>query len=69
MTITATIGATAMLLPLLLALAGTDLYKPHNLIGALPPLLLVAAIGFGVEEGGGSALRAQSQPVRCSPPS
>ena len=51
MTITATIGATAMLLPLLLALAGTDLYKPHNLIGALPPLLLVAAIGFGVEEG------------------
>ena len=52
MTITATIGATAIMLPLLLALAGTDLYKPHNLIGALPPLLLLAAIGFGVERGG-----------------
>ncbi len=46
------IGAAAILLPLLLALLGTDLYKPHNLIGALPPLLLVAAIGFGVERGG-----------------
>ena len=46
------IAATAIILPLALALSGTDLYKPHNLIGALPPLLLVGAIGFGVERGG-----------------
>ncbi|MGH2973752.1 MAG: glycosyltransferase family 39 protein [Solirubrobacterales bacterium] len=41
------IGLAAFALPVALALAGFDLFKPHNLIGVLPPLLLAAAIGFG----------------------
>jgi hypothetical protein len=45
------IASSGVVLPLALALLGTDLYKPHNLIGALPPLLLVAALGFGVKRG------------------
>jgi hypothetical protein len=41
------IGATAIGLPIVLAVLGLDFLNPRNLIAALVPLLILVAIGFG----------------------
>jgi mannosyltransferase len=45
-------GGAAIMVPLLLALAGVDFLNPRNLIGSVVPLLVVAALGFGAQRGG-----------------
>lgn len=51
-TVAAVIGGAGIALPLLLAVAGADFINPRNLIGALVPLLILVAIGFGLHRGG-----------------
>jgi mannosyltransferase len=46
------VGGGAIALPLFLAVVGTDFINPRNLIGALVPLLIVVAIGFGMPRSG-----------------
>jgi hypothetical protein len=46
------IGATAILLPLLLSLVGIDFLVYKNVIGALVPLTVAVAAGFAVPEAG-----------------
>jgi mannosyltransferase len=48
----AVVGLSALLLPLLMAVIGIDLFRPRNLIAVLPPLLAVAAIGFAGKRAG-----------------
>jgi 4-amino-4-deoxy-L-arabinose transferase-like glycosyltransferase len=50
------VGGGALALPLLLAVVGTDFINPRNLIGALVPLLIVLAIGFGYRGAGNAGL-------------
>ncbi|HXF00524.1 MAG TPA: glycosyltransferase family 39 protein [Solirubrobacterales bacterium] len=50
------VGGGALALPLLLAVVGTDFINPRNLIGALVPLLIVLAIGFGCRGAGKAGL-------------
>ena len=50
------VGGGALALPLLLALVGLDFVNPRNLIGALVPLLIVIAIGFGCRGAGKAGL-------------
>ena len=40
------VGVAGVLLPVLLALVGVDFLNPRNVLPALPPLLVVVAIGF-----------------------
>jgi hypothetical protein len=42
------VGGGAILLPVALAVVGIDFINPRNLVGALVPLLIFAAIGLGV---------------------
>ena len=58
------VGAGALALPLLLAVVGLDFINPRNLIGALVPLLIVLAIGFGGRGAGKAGLSAAA--VTCS---
>ena len=51
-------GGGALALPLLLAVLGPDFVNPRNLIGALVPLLIVLAIGFGCRGAGRAGLAA-----------
>ena len=46
------VGGAAIAMPVLFAVAGIDFVNPRNLIGALVPLLILVAIGFGVRAGG-----------------
>jgi 4-amino-4-deoxy-L-arabinose transferase-like glycosyltransferase len=46
------VGGGAIALPLLLAVVGADFINPRNLIGALVPLLILVAIGFGMPRSG-----------------
>lgn len=46
------VAASAILIPLLLAVAGLDFINPRNLIAGLVPILALAAIGFGAERSG-----------------
>jgi mannosyltransferase len=52
------VGGGALALPLLLAVVGLDFVNPRNLIGALVPLLIVLAIGFGGRGAGRAGLAA-----------
>ncbi len=44
----ASVGLASMAVPVLLAVLGLDFVNPRNLIAAVVPLLVAAAIGFGV---------------------
>jgi hypothetical protein len=44
----AVVGGAAIVVPVLLAVVGIDFINPRNLVGALVPLLVFLAIGFGV---------------------
>jgi mannosyltransferase len=46
------IAAAAIAVPIVLAVAGLDFLNPRNLIGALIPLLIVVAVGFGCRGAG-----------------
>jgi mannosyltransferase len=46
------VGGGAVVLPLLLAVVGIDFINPRNLIGALVPLLILLAVGFGMPRSG-----------------
>jgi len=52
------VGGGALGLPLLLAVLGLDFINPRNLIGALVPLLVVLAVGFGSRGAGEAGLAA-----------
>jgi mannosyltransferase len=52
------VSGGALVLPLLLAVLGLDFINPRNLIGALVPLLIVVAIGFGSRGAGKTGLTA-----------
>jgi mannosyltransferase len=52
------VGGGALAFPLLLAVVGLDFVNPRNLIGALIPLLIVLAIGFGGRGAGRAGLAA-----------
>ncbi len=41
------VGVASMAVPILLALVGLDFVNPRNLIGAVVPLIVAVAIGFG----------------------
>ena len=46
------LGGAAIAVPVLLAVAGIDFINPRNLIGALVPLLILSAVGFGARGSG-----------------
>jgi hypothetical protein len=46
------VGGGAIALPLFLAVVGIDFINPRNLIGALVPLLILLALGFGMPRSG-----------------
>jgi mannosyltransferase len=46
------VAGAAIAIPVLLAIIGIDFINPRNLIGALIPLLIVGAIGFGCRAAG-----------------
>ena len=46
------VGGGAIALPLFLAVVGIDFINPRNLIGALVPLLILLAVGFGMPRSG-----------------
>ena len=50
------VGGAVLALPLLLAVLGLDFINPRNLIGALVPVLIVIAIGFGCRSAGRAGL-------------
>jgi len=52
------VSGGALALPLMLAVLGLDFMNPRNLIGALVPLLIVLAIGFGNRGAGKAGLAA-----------
>jgi mannosyltransferase len=49
--VAAVVGGGAIVAPVALAVVGIDFINPRNLIGALVPLLVLLAIGFGVRRG------------------
>jgi 4-amino-4-deoxy-L-arabinose transferase-like glycosyltransferase len=57
------LGAAAILVPLLLAVAGADYFNDRNVIAAFLPLALVAAVGFAVARPSG--LGAAAAAVLC----
>ncbi len=52
------VSGGALAIPLLLAVLGLDFVNPRNLIGAVVPLLIVLAIGFGSRGAGNVGLAA-----------
>jgi mannosyltransferase len=46
------LGSAAIAVPVLLAVVGIDFINPRNLIGALVPLLILLAVGFGARGSG-----------------
>jgi hypothetical protein len=50
------VAAPAIAIPFLLAVVGVDFVNPRNLIGALVPLLIVVAVGFGCRAAGRTGL-------------
>lgn len=48
----AIVGLTGVGIPLLVGLVGTDYFNGRNSVGALAPLIVVLAAGFGVERAG-----------------
>jgi mannosyltransferase len=51
-TVAGVVGGGAIAVPLCLAVLGTDFINPRNLIGALVPILILVAIGFGTPRSG-----------------
>jgi len=51
-TVAGVVGGGAIAVPLCLAVVGTDFINPRNLIGALVPILILVAIGFGMPRSG-----------------